>query len=330
MSEEINLRVWAENVKPKEVREQRVVNLLKKYKVNLGLSLPYGNLSDEYARLLELYEKENIKISLWLLLPREKGYWPGERNVDLFYEYLKEVFQWAKEKGVRIPWIAVDLEMPLNQFDEIKNHRTILGKAFKTYKILKSNRNQKRFKQSTEKYREVLNLIHKNQARAITAAIPLIMEDVVKGNTLIQDILETPITTVSWDCVSLMIYNSANVGYGRGLVRKKDAEYILFKYCQEAKEFFKERAGVSIGLTYTGVFGDEPYYRLPLDIASDVSAVLASGIRDIAIYNLEGILRASKPEQWFEVVLQGKETIPPPTLRVKMFRQGVRLFPRIF
>jgi len=45
-----------------------------------------------------------------------------------------------------------------------------------------------------------------------------------------------------------------------------------------------------------------------------------AGINDIAIYNLEGILRAKNPSDWFEIVLNTPPKKTVPTMKMKIFR----------
>lgn len=325
---QMKLRVWAEYFTPEEAIRKNVIELLKKYNVNLCIATPYGCLNKEWADFLRIYQDEGIEVTLWLLLSDELGYWPSERNVEDFSKYIESVFEFAKTYNVRIPCIAVDLETPIYQANTILRANG-LKKIPALLRVYKENKNKKRFDYATKKYSELLDKIHQNNAKTIVAAMHWVMEDVAVGGTKLQDIMETPITTVDWDVISLMIYNSMFVGYTKGLINFADAHYLLYNYSKEAKEKFGERASVSLGVTYIGKLGDEPYYEEPSFMTGDVQAVKSAGINDIAIYNLEGILKSEKPEEWFELVLNTEPKIPPPTLKIKIFRKFIKNLAKI-
>jgi len=326
-----HLRVWAEFFTPKQAMERRTIELLKKYGVNLNIST--RSLSDDLAEMLRVYEKEGIEVSLWILLSQELGYFPNERTVAEYSALVDRIFNWASEKDVRVPSISVDLETPLYQGLALKNSPWF-KKLPIALNILKSNMNRKKFQEATEGYAKILDKIHGFGAKTIAAAIPQVVDDVDDGRTALQDLLETPITTVEWDAVSLMLYGSMFIGYTRGFISKPDMEYMIYDYCRDARKIFDSRAAVSIGVTGVGVLGDEPRYEHPGQLRGDAEAAKAAGVDDIAIYNFEGILAYQKPEEWFEAVLRAKPRVPPATPKVvlmrKIIKRGDRLLGRVF
>lgn len=328
ISDKIKLRCWAEYLPQEVVMREEVVNLLKKYNVNLSIATPYGSLDEKWANFLRYYEEQGVEVALWLLLPDSLGYWPSERNADEFSQYLDEVFQFAKLHNLKVPWIAVDLEMPIYQGEKVL--RSPRGKKLiELLKIRRENKNLKRFKIATKKYEEIQDKINNFGAKTLVAAHHFVLDDVEADGVRFQDIMETPVSVVKWDVVSFMIYNSMNVGYTRGFISPADAHYLLYDYAIQAKKHFQNAAGVSIGVTDIGKLGDEPYYQEPYQMIHDVEATKAAGILDIAIYNMEGVLKAKNPADWFEIVLNTPAKVPPPTLRAKILKGLLRLAARL-
>ncbi len=315
----MKLRVWAEYISPSEACKDSIVNLLKEYNVNLCISLPYNNLSKELSDFLILYNKENIEITLWPLLEDKLGYWPSEKNADQFISYIKELIDWSNQERVKFQNIAVDLELPYTQVQKI-NNSPALKKLTSILNIYKENKNKKIFIQSSEKYRHLLKMLHKNNIKTITAAIAEISEDIVLDEEKLQDILETPVTTVNWDLLSFMMYNSMLVGYSKGMISQKDAVWLLYSRCKDLNKKLGSRAGLSVGVTYIGKLGNEPYYKSPNEMKPDISAAKAAGISDIAIYNLEGVLKYKHPSEWFKMVLTEKAKIPQFSLKAEILR----------
>jgi len=304
----VPLRVWAEFLPYEEASAPSTVQLLRRFDVTLCLSVPDGTLGDPLARLLRAYADVGLDVALWPLLSKAIGYWPSERNADAFSAGIDAVFTWADRQRVHVPWIAVDLELPLPQALAYRGSRG-LKQLFTIGRIALANLNARRFAWAVNRYRAILRKIHDHSAKALCAAHDTIIEDFHLGAPIVQDFLEAPVVDVEWDIVSTMIYNSMVVEQFH--VAPDDARWMQYEVGCELKRAFGARAGISLGLTGVGVLGDEPHYIDPAQLAPDIAAAKASGINDIAIFNLEGILRSPDPAAWFQVAID----TPPQTPR---------------
>ncbi|HOX28361.1 MAG TPA: hypothetical protein PLQ76_04310 [bacterium] len=315
----MNIRVWAEFFSPEDAREKKVVKLLKKYDVTLGMAFPPGSMNESYAKMLADYDRAGVSVMLWVLLPDTSGYWACERNYKEFSDYVDRIYEWADKKKFNVPWLAVDLEPPYYQLQKVKNSKlpVAIGNAVEN---LRENRNRGRFYDASSGYNRLVEKLHSRKVKTLTAADFKVVEDFKLGTIGHQDAMETPISTVNWDIVSFMIYNSMMVGYSKGLVSMKDARWYLFSAMQDMKKVLWDRAGVSIGVTYIGKLGDEPYYETPADMLPDVQAVKAALIDDVSVFNLEGILRSDKPEEWFEMIIGAEANVPEISVKANVFR----------
>ncbi len=61
------------------------------------------------------------RVATWILLPKEKGYWTNVLNLPATERAVNSVLKTAKEEGLRIDEIGVDLEFPLNLSDSMLN-----------------------------------------------------------------------------------------------------------------------------------------------------------------------------------------------------------------
>ncbi len=303
----VPLRVWAEFLPYQEASAPATVQLLRRFDVMLCLSVPHGALDDPLANVLRVYVEAGLGVALWLLLPKSIGYWPSERNADAFSAHLDAVFAWADRQHVRVPWIAVDLELPLPQALAYRDSHG-LKQIFTTGHIALVNLNARRFARAVTRYRAILDKIHERGASALCAAHDSIVEDVHLGAPIVQDFLETPVADVAWDVVSTMIYNSMIVEQHR--ITPDDAHWMQYEVGCELKRAFGDRAGMSLGLTGVGVLGDEPHYAGPSQLASDIAVAKAAGIDDIAVFNLEGILHSPDPAAWFQVAIDTPPQVP--------------------
>lgn len=304
------LRVWAEFLPYAQASAPATLHLLRRFDATLCLSVPEDALGDPLARLLCAYADAGLDVALWLLLPKSIGYWPSERNADAFAARLEAVFDWAARMNAPVPWIAVDLELPLPQALAYRDRRGARQIAT-TLNLALANLSARRFARAVECYRAILDQIHAHGAKALCAAHDYIAEDFHLGAPIVQDFLETPVVDVAWDVVSTMIYNSMIVEQFH--VTAGDARWMQYTVGCELKRAFGERAGISLGLTGVGVLGDEPHYTEPAQLAPDIAAAKAAGLNDIAIFNLEGILRSPDPAAWFQIVLDTPPAVPPET-----------------
>lgn len=327
-----NLRVWGEYFKPEEALSEEVMDLLKGFDVCLNIATHYGSLGDEFSKLLRTYEKEGIEVCLWLLLPDYLGYWPSEKNVQEFSEYLDKVYQWASKEDVKIPWIGVDLETPIYQLERIREG-SLLGRVPALVDVGLSNLNKRRFENAVNEYNRILDKLHDHGSRALAPVNPIVIEDGVMGNNFLQDLLETPIFEIEWDRVSFMIYTSMLtgyttgmlMGYAGGLMGRKESTYLLYDYLKNARELLGNRTAVSVGATGIGKLGDEPYYESPEDLRPDIEASLAAGVGDVSILNIEGILASRAPRRWFEMVKESKAKEPKRAWKVDLMRGIVKI-----
>ncbi len=324
----MKLRVWAEFITPSETTDQAVVSLLKRYGVHPCLAVPHGQLGEDYAQFIRTYTDAGLEPALWPTMSDELGYWPNERNAKEFAEYVRQIFDWAEIENISIPWLAVDLETPVYQWNEIRGVKG-LKKARTALRVFRSNRDENRFYASAKIFQELQSFISGKGCRTLVPVLPFMEADLRNKNIKFQDYMETPVTPIDWDVVTVMQYNSLFSGASKGFIKPSDAPYYLYLLCKNMKEYFGPRAALSVGMTSTGKLGDEPYYKDPEEMRPDIEAGLAAGIDDITVFCLEGILKHEKPESWFEMILEAKPVTPLPAKKVDRVRSLANRFYRM-
>ncbi len=324
----MTIRVWAEYLTPEEAAKKEVINLLGKYGVILGMSFPPGSMNREYARLLGEYEQAGSPVMLWPLMSDELGYWPSERTAVEFPAYIEEIFDWADKNKVGFPWLAVDMEPPHYQMDSVKK-ASPAEKLKLLGRFMRENRNRGRFYDAVSKYNKLVEAVHGRGVKVLSAVADITAADISTGSIGIQDLLETPVSPINWDMFSFMIYTSMMTGYSKGLLTERDARRHLYRLMRNMKEALWDRAGVSIGVTYIGKLGDEPYYETPEELKPDMQAVKAALIEDVSIFNLEGILRSDRPEEWFETLIECEPKTPGRSLKIDAYHNIGKFISRI-
>lgn len=323
-------RVWAEYLKPKDVYAKKTVALLKRFDVCVGMSFFPDSDNKDYAKLFRTLQDEGLEFAVWVLMDDTHGYFPSEKNVEVYTGRVMQIYDWAEKNKFRIPWLAVDLEPPYYQMKRLQDDTSPLGRGRELIKIARENRDLSRFYEASRRFQKLQEEIHARGSLTLTAASTMIVGDLVTGGTFFQDLNESPVATVQWDVVSFMNYTSMMAGYGKPYgIRPADALWYHYVTCSDAKTALWDRAGVSLGVTYIGKMGDEPYYETPAQLLPDIQAAKAALIEDIAIYNLEGILRSPKPEEWFDTLITAEPKIPPRSLKVDAARALAQMVSRL-
>ena len=256
-----------------------------------------------------------VEPGIWPLLSHEDGYWPSERTVR---EWTAYAVGWldALEAHDALPvWLAVDLEPPLAQATRLPLAAWELGRE---------NMDVDRFEHSRGLFREFCGTVQARGVRTLAVTLPSAAHDLRDDVPLWQDMLETPWADIPWDVAGIMAYGSIVAGASRGLLTDADARAIHQPLLQRVHDRFGTGAHASLGVTGVGVFGDEPSWSSPADLAADVAAARAAGISDIAVFCLEGILARPNPEAWFEALSTTAAGEPEQTWKAHAVRHGAR------
>lgn len=302
------LRFWVEHMTPAEVAE-RATELLREYSAGVNVAVHGSTLTDESARALAGFRRAGIETACWLLLDREEGYFPNERNVGLYVERAREFVRWADANGVLPDLVAVDLELPYGQMMSLAEG-TPGEKARRALAILRENRDPTRYREARESLSRLNGWLQERGMRTIAAILPWVALELEGPSELLQDLMETPVAGIEWDILSPMWYASMFEGMSGGAISQRDANWLTYDSCLWLKTRYGRRAGVSLGVTGTGVMGNEKAFREPGELLAGVEAALAAGVRDISVYNLEGVLADNEPRRWMEALRGARPRVP--------------------
>lgn len=302
------LRFWVEHMTPAEVAVS-ALGLLREYSAGVNVAVYGSTLTDENARALAELKRAGLEMAYWLLLDREEGYFPNERNVGPYTEQAHRVVEWAEAGGVLPDLVAVDLELPFGQMTSLTDG-TPGEKARRALAILRENRDPERYLDAKAALSALNDWLHARGIRTIAAILPWVALELEGPSELVQDLMETPVAGIGWDILSPMWYASMFEGMSGGAISQRDANWLTYDSCLWLRTRYGRRAGVSLGVTGTGVFGNEQAFTGPDQLLVGVEAALAAGVRDISVYNLEGVLADEEPRRWFEALRSARPRVP--------------------
>ncbi|MDD5448563.1 MAG: hypothetical protein PHO53_05300 [Actinomycetota bacterium] len=317
------MRFWAENISPDDV-VRHALPLLEESGAGVAFALFPSSLNEVNARAFRKLKDAGIELTFWVLLSKEDGYFPGEKNVDVFLGLCKKVFQWAEQEGVLPDFLAIDEESPLEQAEKLLG-APIWLKPGVALKIALGNLCRENFDYAKGRFSILNSLARDRGVKTLGTCIPVVLIEEIQGGEFVQDLFETPVLGVDWDIISPMIYTSMLIGMSAGLISRKDASWLLYRLSKWLDASRPHAAGVSLGVTGTGVLGNEPAFSSPLELVSDVETALSAGIRDITIYSLEGIISRGEPEIWFKALENVEPRVPPRSGKVDFLIDALAL-----
>lgn len=276
-----SLAVWAENLNYEEY--EKIYPELEKLGVELYLAVKEGTFSHPSL--------SRMKFRAWLLLDKEKGYWPSVWNSREFFELVKDFASMYKGK---IEWIVFDIEPPwqvtLKLSEILQNAESITDIARFASELTKAFPSQEIYEEGRYWLKEAVEFLHKEGLKAMLITVPAIIDDLEDGDDDIQRKLGLPVVGIDWDEVGFMLYSTVL----RRLVRKSvkaeiEYEYFVFTYAQSALNFFsKDRLSIGIGLVGRDLFGNEGY-QSPEEMKKDISAGLAVGVSKFSMWTVDNM-----------------------------------------
>ena len=312
-------RVWSEHLPFDIARSKDTLDLLASGPLHPFFAVPPGADLDALAGLLEVTSKLGIEAGIWPLLRDEDGYWPSERNAPAYFSYVEGLIDFFESAGTMPAWLAVDLEPPLTQVSDLRYDLRSLDELVSN---LRENFDPERFEASVQNYTQGLHRLRARGVRALAVTLPMAAHDLRDGTPLWQDLFEAPWSPVPWDRAGIMAYGSMVAGYSRGLLSYEDARAIHYRLFRHLARNLGERAHASLGVTGIGKLGDEPTYENPEELAADVSAALAAGVEDIAIFCLEGLVGREDAGAWVDAITTAQPRKPQMTMRAGGLRLG--------
>ena len=297
----MNLRVWSERLSYEELAAPAVLDLLRRYDVTLGVQVTPAQRTQAGDALLALIHQSaeaGVPLALWPTLDEEAGPWANERNVEEFSDFVDELLDWTESEHAKVPWIAVDLQMPREQAERY-TQASGLGWFLQLFRLMRSNLSRKRFMAASGEFQSLQTCIADYGAHTVARVMDPVVADLATDGIAWQDFLETPVTTVMWEYVALTYYGSVVSG---GSIAPADARSLLYQACQAVQARYGDHAIVSLGLCGAATRSGESFYATPADLQPDVAAALAAGVQNIALADLAGILQSPEPGAWFEMV----------------------------
>jgi len=316
--------LWSEFLEPEEVIAQ--IPDLKRHSIGLYQNIPSVDIGDPgFASLFEEAACSGVEVRAWLTLPEEGGYWPNEKNVDLFREEAVRLAEWVRSSGWAIEWIVVDMEPALQMFTTLIE-RFERGDIAGAFDLLFDNRDATAYAEALAKYADMVDTLHGIGFKVMVVTIPIVLDDVWDDDALIQDVMNIPVHGVPWDQLSFMAYTTT---FSRLLATELSSD-LVYSYAQDAVSEYGDKAAIDLGvIAHGGMVEGEGITDLG-EARAQVGAAKMAGLTNIHAYSLDGIVHLDEQDPWYEAFQTPAPSEPPEEEpMVSIFRGALRLLDRV-
>ncbi len=316
--------LWSEFLEPEEVIAQ--IPDLKRHSIGLYQNIPSVDIGDPgFASLFEEAACGGLEVRAWLTLPEEDGYWPNEKNVDLFYAEAVRLAEWIRSSGWAIEWIVVDMEPALQMFTTLIElfEQGDIGGAFD---LLFENRDAVAYTEALVKYEDMVDTLHGMGFKVMVVTIPIVLDDVWDDDALIQDVMNIPVHGVPWDEFSFMAYTTT---FSRLLSAELSSD-LVYSYAEDAFRVYGDKAAIDLGVIAHGGMVEGEGISDVDEVRAQVGAAKKAGLTNIHAYSLDGIVHLDEQDPWYEAFQAPAPSEPPEEEHmVRVFRGALQVLDRL-
>jgi len=233
--------------------------------------------------LAVLTQAEELGIDITLCPYPSSGSFANEETIDIYEADVHTLLDWTETVTGAVTTISVNMELgpPWDkQFQEAWANRDFAL----LFELAALTLDRERYLTSVERYQ---TLVHDLQSRGYLVQIttfPFLLDDIPDEDTDIQDLCNSPMTDIDWDLIAPCAYSTEYAHYVGTFAA---SPYFVYTYAKTARELYGNAAVVDVGLVRTsGTNG----YETPDQLAADIAAAKAAGVRRIEIFSFNGML----------------------------------------
>ena len=261
-----------------------------------------------------LTQAESLGVPITLCTYPSAGGFANEENIDIFTDDVNDFLDWLDTLTHAVDTIAINMELghPIDtEMQDAWANRDIQL----LIDLFRNTLDRTMFPVSVSKYQSLVQEIKNRGFEVQITTFPFLIDDMNDGDTDIQDICNSPLDGIDWDRIAPCAYSTE---YSHMAGTFSDWPYFVYSYAKTAKELYGDAAVVHIGLVrYEGT----PAYFTPDDLAADVAAAKAAGVKRIEVFKFSGMLAYPNYDfdDWADAFLAEPE-IPPRDTAVDLTR----------
>ena len=297
-------RIWVETATCEQLLTARSLGLLIRYRLQPLVAVRPWQLHG-LSELTRRLAGEGIRFGLWPMLADEHGRYANAQTAARFARLARDVIASAGEHPPET--MVIDLEPPYAAVRALFVPGAVsraVGALAQLRAILSSARRGA--------MQPVRSLVFDLRVRAIEvyAAVPVLLA----FGPWLGGTLSTPVAAGDYDIISAMTYSSILEGLSAGILRRATVERLLWLVARKLiANYPTHGVALCLGVVGAGAFIREPVYETPNQLARDVEIATASGIQDLSLFDLGGVLVRPPAEAWLEAFTRSRfaSRVPP-------------------
>jgi len=273
-------RVFIEHIEVDALRE--IGPLLARFDLEPIIAMPPGRETEAWADALRRIGGESGALGLWPLLDDDDGYWLHTHNLDVARPRVDAVMAFARDQGLRVETICLDVEPPLPVSARLAEGPAAAGRALAEAMLARSTQDAPRV------FRALISTLRAQGVEVYVTQLP----------------------TIAWgSAIGAMIGSLRGPANVEAIMLYSTMMERWFRSRRAARAFFATTArrharqtnplpALALGCVGVGKLGDEPVFDRAEELKRDVEVARAAGIDDLALFSLEGVIGRRDPEQW--------------------------------
>jgi len=265
-----------------------VLDALRSADVQL-LQAVFPHTTEATRDLIRACRDRGVSVGVWPMIEDDAGRWASADNGVRYARFARSVLDALGDDAPDT--LAIDLEPPIVDVRRIlrADPRPLVRRALRPIR-----------EEGAHALVELVNEANERGLETFAALVPPLGTG-WGGTHGFERAFGSPVSRLRLSRAGPMSYTTLFAGYGRGLIRPRDAQGLLSMLAAGAHRTLGERASLSLGTIGTGALGDERTYTGPDDLAEDVAIARAAGVDDLALFDLGGMLARPPLERWLDV-----------------------------
>ena len=290
------LAIWCEFMPYAAVAAQ--LPTLAKYDCDLILHVEAESFSDpDFPKLLRAAERAGVGVDAWLLLPYAHHLYVGQASVKPARALARRTADFFGKNKLHVRAFVFDCEpSPLLGRELFAAARALSWRRLE--RALQEQVDAAQFRKDTAAINALIAELRAQGYAVDGAANRAFLDAQDRGNAVMEDALNAPVSGVAWDALSFITYR----------YQASALSYVamLNRYATLAQQLYGARAAIDVGLLgdYDEIpqnaeraelfGGGEAFYaylrgmRSVQDLEEAVGTVLGCGVRRVNLYALDG------------------------------------------
>ncbi len=182
-----------------------------------GVALATEDFSRSRAQVVRRLTDAGIRMTAWIVLPKEQGYYVNVGNAAQTAARFAEFDKWTTENGLRWEAVGLDIEPILQEFGALSGHKRRLMSL-----VIRRAFDWERVGRAHDDYQALVRRMQARGYRVQTHQLPFIADERKANSTLLQRIFG--LVDVRGDEEVLMLYTSLSEPFGAALIWAYGAE----------------------------------------------------------------------------------------------------------